>query len=257
MLIALTHVVSPNIGQCELSFLNRSPIDYDLAVEQHEDYCRLLRDFGLHVIELSVNRSYPDGTFIEDTAVVVDELAIMAGMGVESRRGEVAGVERELANYREITHIRPPATLDGGDVLRMGRKIFAGITQRSNTAGVESLKNILKPLGYQVIPVPVKHCLHLKSACTAIDDHTILANPYWLDLKSFKDLRIISIPAGEPWASNSLQLNNTICMHAGFSKTAKALQKLGFLVRTIDISELLKAEAGLTCSSIIFKHPVQ
>jgi len=256
MLVALTHVVSPHIGRCELSFLERSPINYDRAVEQHEEYCTVLRDCWLRVIELSVNRSYPDCTFIEDTAVVVDELAIMASMGAESRRGEVRGVESELTNYREITHIRLPATLDGGDVLRMGRKIFAGITPRTNMAGVESLKNILEPLGYQVIPVTVKGCLHLKSACTAIDNHTVLVNPDWLDLKPFADLRIISIPEGEPWAANSLQLNNTILMHAGFSKTVEAIQTLGFLVRTIDISELLKAEAGLTCSSIIFKHPV-
>jgi dimethylargininase len=256
MLVALTHVVSPNIGRCELSFLERSPIDYSRAVEQHEEYCGLLRNCGLQVIELSVNRSYPDGTFIEDTAVVVDELAIMASMGVESRRGELRGVESELANYREIAHIRLPATLDGGDVLLMGRKIFAGITPRTNMAGVESLKSILEPLGYQVIPVTVRGCLHLKSTCTAIDNHSVLVNPDWLDLKPFADLRIISIPEDEPWAANSLQINNTICMHVGFSKTVQAVQTLGFLVRTIDISELLKAEAGMTCSSIIFKHPV-
>ena len=256
MLVALTHVISPNIGRCELSFLDRSPINYNRAVEQHEKYCTLLRNCGLRVIELSVNRSYPDSTFIEDTAVVVDELAIMANMGVESRRGEVRGVESELGKYREIARIRPPAILEGGDVLRVGRKIFAGISPRTNLAGVESLKNILEPLGYQVITVTVKDCLHLKSACTAIDDYTLLLNPHWLDPEPFADFRIVSIPEDEPRAANSLRINNTMYIHAGFSKTVESVQRLGFSVKTIDISEFLKAEAGLTCSSIIFKHPL-
>lgn len=253
MLTALTHVVSPNINRCELSFLDRSPINYDRAVKQHENYCSLLRDCGLHVIELSVNRSYPDGTFIEDTAVVVDELAIMASMGVESRRGEVPGIEYELAKYREIAHIRLPAALEGGDVLRIGKQIFVGISMRTNKAGVESLKAILEPLDYQVIPVKVKGCLHLKSACKALDDSTLLVSPQWIDLKPFVDFRTIYVPEGEPKAANFLRINNTIIMYVGFSKTIELVQKLGFLVKTIDISELLKAEAGLACSSIIFK----
>jgi dimethylargininase len=253
MLIALTHVVSPNINRCELSFLDRSLIDYERAVKQHEDYCAMFRECGLQVIELSVNRSYPDGTFIEDTAVLVDELAIMASMGVESRRGEVSGIESELAKYREIAHIRLPATLEGGDVLRIGKKIFVGVSKRTNQAGMESLKDILEPFDYQVIPVKVNGCLHLKSACKAVDDSTLLVNPHWIDLAPFVDFRTIYVPEEEPKGANFLRINNIIIMYAGFSKTIELIRKLGFLVKTIDISELLKAEAGLTCSSIIFK----
>ena len=256
-MIALTHVVSPNIDQCELSFLDRSSINYDQAVSQHEQYCALLRDCGLQVVELCVNRSYPDSTFIEDTAVVVDELAIMASMGAESRRKEVPRIESVLGYYRDVQHIRLPATLEGGDVLRIEKKIFVGISPRTNIAGFETIKEILEPFGYQVIPLAVNGCLHLKSACVAVDDETLLVNPRWLDLQPLRDFRIIPVPEDEPAAVNSLRIDSTICMHSGYQKTINLLINLRLSVKQLDISELLKAEAGMTCSSIIFTYPVK
>jgi dimethylargininase len=256
MNVALTHIISPDIAQCELSFMERSPIDYDLAVQQHEGYCALLRDCGIRIIELTVNSAYPDSTFIEDTAVVVDEIAVMAHMGAESRRGEVPGIESVLAAYRKIDHIQHPATLEGGDVLLAGMKVFAGITPRTNEAGVSSLTAILEPFGYRVIPVSVRDCLHLKSACTAIDDDTVLVNSHWVDLDPFKGFRVIIVPEDEPWAANTLRIEKTVCVHAGFTRTIEMLQLLGFQVKTVDISELQKAEAGMTCSSIIFNDTV-
>ena len=256
-MIALTHVISPNIDQCELSFLERSPINYKRAVEQHEHYCELLRDCGLEVIELSINRPFPDSTFVEDTAVVFDELAIMASMGVESRRREVPGIESVLGYYRDIRHIRLPGTLEGGDVLRIEKKIFVGISPRTNIAGFESIKEILEPFGYQAIPVAINGCLHLKSACVALDDETLLVNPRWLDLQPLRNFRIIPVPEDEPAAVNSLRINSTICMHSGHQKTIDLLINLKFSVKLSDISELLKAEAGMTCSSIIVSYPVK
>ena len=205
-MVALTHVVSPNIDQCELSFLERSSINYERAVEQHKHYCELLGNCGLEVIELSMNRSFPDSTFIEDTAVVVDELAIMASMEVESRRGETPGVESVLGYYRDIQHIQLPATLEGGDVLRIEKKMFVGISQRTNIAGFETIKEILEPFGYEVIPVAINGCLHLKSACVAVDDRTLLVNPHWLDLQPLSGFRIIPVPEDEPAAVNSLRI---------------------------------------------------
>lgn len=256
-MVALTHIVSPNINQCELTFHDRKPIDYERAVEQHEAYCRLLRDVGLHVIELSVNRDYPDSTFVEDTAVVLNEIAVMANMGAESRQGEAKGIELELARYREIAHIQPPATLDGGDVLQIGRKIFVGLSPRTNFDGFESLKNILECFDYQVIPVELKNCLHLKSACTAVSNDTLLLNPKWLGIDPFGNFQIIQIHEDEPWAANVLKIKDIIYMHSGFIKTIRLVENRGFKVKTVDISELLKAEAGMTCSSILFTHPVQ
>jgi dimethylargininase len=254
MNVALTHVISPNIAQCELSFIERSPIDYERAVQQHEAYCTLLRECGLDVIELSENSSFPDSTFVEDTAVVVDEIAVMTSMGVESRRGEVPAIESALSTYRPIDRILPPATLEGGDVLRSGKKIFVGVTPRTNTAGVDSLIAILKPFGYSIIPVPVRGCLHLKSACTLIDAETLLINPHWINPGIFEGFRIITVSEIEPWAANALLINTWVCMHAGFSRTLESLNNLGFRIKTVDISELLKAEAGMTCSSLIVKN---
>jgi dimethylargininase len=256
-MIALTHVISPNIDQCELSFLERNPINHTRVAEQHEHYCELLRDCGLEVIELSMNRSFPDSTFIEDTAIVFDDLAIMASMGVESRRREVPGMESVLGQYRNIQHIRLPATLEGGDVLCIEKKVFVGISQRTNISGFETIKEILEPLGYQVIPLAINGCLHLKSACVAVDDETLLVNPHWLDLQPLRDFRIIPVPEDEPAAVNSLRIDSTICMHSGHQKTIDLLVNLKFSVKAIDISELLKAEAGMTCSSIIFSYPVK
>ena len=252
MAVALTHAVSPMISRCELSHLERRPMDFNLAVKQHEDYCALLRDCGVEVIELDVNRDFPDCTFIEDTALVVDELAVMARMGAQSRRGEVKGIEPVLAQYRPIAHVEPPATFEGGDLLRVGRKIFAGSSARTNAEGIAALHSILHPLGYQVIAVELKGCLHLKSAVVALDDQVLLANPAWFDNGLFQDYKIIAVPDEEPHAANALRIGKTVCLHEGYKKTIDTVQSNGFEVKTVNISELLKAEAGLTCSSLVF-----
>jgi dimethylargininase len=142
-------------------------------------------------------------------------------------------------------------------VLCIEKKVFVGISPRTNIAGFETIKEILEPFGYQVIPLAVNGCLHLKSACVAVDDETLLVNPRWLDLQPLRDFRIITVPEDEPAAVNSLRIDSTICMHSGHQKTIDLLVNLRFSVKAVDISELLKAEAGMTCSSIIFSYPVK
>jgi len=253
-MIALTHTVSQEINQCELSYLDRDPIDLELAVKQHDTYCRLLENHGLRVVELSVNENFPDGTFIEDTAVVVDEIAVMTRPGAESRRGEIAGIEPELAKYRQISRITAPATLEGGDVLRIGRKLFVGHSPRTNREGVEAFRRIFLPFDYEVLPVNLKDCLHLKSAVTALDDQMVLMNPNWLDQEPFRDYRIVEIDSEESWAANVLCLPDCVVMHSGFTKTIEKVRSLEFQVETVDISELQKAESALTCSSILIEE---
>jgi len=237
-----------------LSFLKRNPINLKKAIHQHNKYCDILKETGLNVIELSVNEKYPDATFVEDTAVVVDEIAVMANMGANSRKGEVQGIENELVKNRTIAHIQPPGTLEGGDVLQVDKKIFVGLSARTNQAGIDSLRFILEPVGYDVVAVKMKDCLHFKSACTALDDSTLLVNPNWLDLKPFENYRLISVAEEEPEAANVLRLPEFILMHEGFSETIKIVKDAGFNVKMIDISELQKAEAAMTCSSIVFKN---
>ena len=256
MRIALTHVVSPEITRCELGHLTRQPIDLDRALAQHEAYCDLLRRHGLQVIELAGNRDCPDSTFIEDTAVVLDELAILASMGTASRRAEVASVEAELARYRPLARIGPPATLEGGDVLVVDRDVFVGHSLRTNRPGYESLRDLVAPHRYQVRLVPLGECLHLKSAVTALDRRTLLVNPDWLDCTCLDGYRLVAVAADEPGAANCLRLGETIYLPAAYPQTATILSQAGYTVETLDISELMKAEAGLTCSSLIFTTKV-
>ena len=253
MPIALTHIVTPNLSECQLTHRERLPINLALATRQHAAYCDTLHSHGLEVIELDVNRDYPDSVFVEDTAVVVDEVAVMANPGAPSRQGEVTNMEPVLAKYRPIARIQPPVTLDGGDVLIVGKKVFVGLSTRTDRAGAEALRSILTPLGYRVTAVPVHGALHLKSAVTAVDKATLLANPLWLDTAPFANFRIVPVAENEPWAANALRLEDTVYFAQGFPATAAALSKLGYDVKAIDISELQKAEAGLTCSSLIFK----
>ena len=252
MLRALTHKVSPRIAECQLTFVDRSPIDLRTAERQHEHYCDVLRKLGVVVSELSENESYPDSCFVEDTAIVVDELAIICSMGVPSRRGETGLIERELSRHRDVAHISLPATIEGGDVLRIGRRIFVGESSRTNREGVEELARLLEPSGYRVARVRTKGSLHLKSACTAIDEETLFVNPDWVELDALGGFKLAYTPAEEPWSANILRVGTTVCVQAGFPRAAELVASVAERVKTIDMSELRKAEAGLTCSSIIF-----
>jgi dimethylargininase len=254
MLCALTHIVSPRLNECELAYRSRQPIDIGVASEQHAAYCDSLRSFGLKVIELEINRDYPDSVFIEDSAVVMDEVAVLSRPGVASRRGEVEAIGEELRNYREIEHIQAPGTLEGGDVLVVGKKVYVGISSRTNDLGALALEKILANFEYTVVRVNVLGALHLKSAVTAIDEATILANPKWFDTAPFANYRMITVADTEPWAANALPVGGTILMADGYPITSEKVVRLGYQVKLLDIRELQKAEAGLTCSSIIFQE---
>jgi dimethylargininase len=251
MLLALTRGVSPNLNRCEVSYLPRQPIDVACAVEQHRQYEAALRELGITVVSLPAEPELPDCMFVEDPAVVVNEVAVMTRMGAESRRGESKSLAAALAPYRPLRWMREPATLEGGDVLRVGSQLFVGLSARTNGAGIEQLAAELQPFGYSVIPVEVRGCLHLKSACCALDAKTILANRNWIDPSPFEGFTLVDIPAAEPRAANVLAVGNTVILPDAFPATATLLERLGYQVRRLNISELMKAEAGVTCSSIL------
>ncbi len=253
MMICLTHEVSERINDCHLTYLDPRPIDTAKAQEQHDAYCRELERLGLRVLRTDVNARHPDSVFVEDTAVVVDELAVLTRPGVAGRRGEVDGIAHVLAAYRPLRRIAAPATLEGGDVLRIGRQVFVGLSPRTNQAGVRALAALLGPFGYRVTAVAIDGCLHLKTACTALDPETLLVNGRWLDLEPFGSFRIVEVDAREPWAANTLAVNGTIVMPGAFPCTAERLRYLGYRVVTLEMSELMKAEGGVTCSALIFE----
>ena len=252
--VALTREIPRSIERCELTFVDRVPIDYERAAAQHRDYCDRLGALGLEVLRLPADEACPDCCFVEDTAVVLDEVAILASLGSPSRRGESAAIEAALAPYRRIERIRLPATLEGGDVLQVGRRIFVGVTTRTNEAGVEALRRIAGPHGYDVVPARAPGCLHLKSAVTALDDGTLLANRAWLAAEPFASFRILDVAPEEPGAANVLRVRGEIWAHPGFPRTLDRLDHEGYRVTAVDISEFVKAEAALTCKSLLFRR---
>jgi dimethylargininase len=252
VLTALTRAVSSRINDCELTFINRQTIDVERAVHQHKNYQQLLKGLGINVIELPADDRCPDCCFIEDTALVLDEFAIATRPRSDARRAEVGGVLPTIAKYRDIVHVEAPATLEGGDVLRIGRDIFIGITERTSLEGIEFVRKHTATHGYNVHGVEVAGALHLKSVCTAVNERTILADSSRIDIKSFAAFELLEVPPDERMAANVLLTNGTLCMHEGFHKTLALLRERQMRVRTTDISEFLKAEAGLTCMSIIF-----
>ena len=251
--IALTRDVSPALGACELTFQPREPIDVARAIAQHAAYCRLLEDLGLEVLRLPADPGQADCCFVEDTAVVLDEVAVLAYPGAPSRRGEVAVVASALEGYRPLARIPSSARLDGGDVLVVGRRIFVGSSGRTDAAGAQALEHIVVPFGYEVVPVAVTGCLHLKSAVTAIDESAVLANPDWVDLSPLDGIEVVRVPVDEPGAANVLSVAGCVVAHAGFPRTIDLLAARGMSVRPIDVSEFLKAEAGVTCKSLVFR----
>lgn len=254
MLVALTHIVSPLIEDCELTYLKRERVDYERAVEQHAAYCKTLERCGAKVVRLTANAAFPDSCFVEDTAIVTDDLAIVTSMGALSRRDETSGVEKEIAKYRTVERVTLPATIEGGDCLQAGKNVFIGVSCRTNREGVAELKRLLEPRGYLVTPVEVKKCLHLKTACTFLNDEILLANPRWVDLTPFKDLNIIPVPETEPWAANAIRVNGSVCLDAGATETFELVSRVHDRVEQIDVSEFRKAEGSLTCLSIIFNE---
>ena len=253
MLTAITRGVSPAINQCELSHLERQEINFARAVEQHHRYEACLREMGVSVVPLAPEPDLPDSMFVEDPVVVVDEVAVLTRMGAESRRTESESLGRAIADYRPLRWLREPATLEGGDVLRIGKTLYVGLSARTNQAGIDQLAEELGPFGYDVRPVAVHGCLHLKSAACALGGRAILANRAWIDMSPFEGLSIVDVPAGEPRAANVLSIGDTVVVAAAFPETAGLLEQMDWKVRVLDISELMKAEAGLTCSSVLFE----
>jgi len=249
--IALTRAVSPAIARCELTHIGREAIDLDLAYAQHARYERALADAGCAIERVADGEDLPDGVFVEDVAVVFDEIAIVTRPGAESRRAETPGVVRALAPHRPLARIEPPATVDGGDVLVVGRRVFVGRSSRTNDAAVTQMRTLLEPRGYTVISVPVRGCLHLKSAATALDEGTVLVNRAWLDSDPFTELELVPVAPSEPGAANVLRVGGRIVCASAFPETRRLLERRGAHVVPLDMSEFAKAEGAVTCCSLI------
>jgi dimethylargininase len=226
-------------------------IDVDLARRQHAAYCAALREVGLALIELPPEEAYPDACFVQDTAVVYGQMAVVARLGAQSRRGEEAAVREALAGHRRLAEIRPPATLEGGDVLLIGSRVFVGLSARTNAGGFAQLRDLLELEGASVHALEVAQGLHLLSGCTYLGRGILLAAGAWADLPDFAGLDVVRVPPEEAAAANALGLDDCVVLPAGYPGTAALIRQRGFQVLSVDLSEFAKADGGATCLSVI------
>jgi len=251
----MTRGVSPALARCELQNLPRVPMDVGRAEEQHSHFEQALRDLGCEVVRLPADPALPDCVFIEDTALVLDEVAVVLRPGAASRRAETPAVAAALASYRDLIVIGDPGTADGGDVLRVGRKLYVGCSTRSNAVGIGQLAHAVAPYGYHVVPVPFTGCLHLKSAVTRIGPDALLVNRGWIDPAPLGAVRVVEVDPAEPHAANALWLGDTVVHPAAFPRTRERIEAAGARVVAVDVSELQKAEGAVTCCCLVFEVP--
>ena len=255
MPIAITRQISPRFNECEITHIERSPIDLELARAQHDEYVRALKSpgCGCEVIELPAEPDLPDSVFVEDAAFILPEVAVITRPGADSRKPETESIARILSPLKQLVHLKEPATLDGGDVLVLGKRIFVGLSTRSNQEAIEQLNLLLAEYGYTVTGVHLHDCLHLKTAVSRVDDETLLINKNWLDTHHFENYRLIEVDPEEPFAANCLPVGEAIIYPTAFPKTRSRLEEAGYKIVKVDVSELAKAEGAVTCCSLIIQ----
>jgi dimethylargininase len=252
MLAAVTREVSPSIERCELTHLRRETIDFTVARLQHRQYEDCLARLGCEIHRLPVAPELPDSVFVEDTCIVLDELAIVTRPGSDSRKSETHLMAETLKLFRKLRFIESPGTIDGGDVLCVGRSVFVGLSSRTNQPAISQLQTLLSPHGYAVTAVPLRGCLHLKSAAPQVGEKTILVNPSWVEPSVFGKVATIAVDPSEPFGGNALLVRETVVYPAAYPRTRKRLEEYGIQVKVVDVSELAKAEGGVTCCSLVF-----
>jgi dimethylargininase len=253
MRVAITREVSPAFERCELTHLERAAIDVDLARRQHQAYEDCLAALGCQVQRLPSAPDMPDSVFVEDIAVVLPEAAVITRPGAASRRLEVPAVAEALIGYRNLLCIEPPGTLDGGDVLQLGQHLYVGLSGRTDEQGIEQLRRLVGPLGYNVTAVPVQGCLHLKSAVAQAGSDVLLANPDWVEVSVFAGWKVLEIDPAEPFAANALLVGGSLVYPAAYPRTRSRLERADIRVEALEVSEIAKAEGGVTCCSLVFE----
>jgi len=247
---AIVRIVADTYDQCVTK--QSESIDVALAKEQHAKYCSELERIGLQLIRIEADNNLPDCCFVEDAAIVVDNIAIITHPGAESRRKETEAVEKVISKFKTIHRVVSPATIDGGDVLKIGMKIFIGLSERTTQYAIDQVAEIIRPRGYEVIAVPIHHTLHLKSVVTALSDSQIIISAGHLDETTFEGFRKIVVPHEESYAANCLSVNNTIFIPAGYPITKSLIEGMGFSTIELENSEFKKGDGALTCMSILF-----
>lgn len=251
MIVAITREVSPRFDECEITHIERVPIDINRARAQHHNYIQALRELGCDVIQLPAEPDLPDSVFVEDTAVILPEVALVTRPGADSRKPEIESIIEALKPYRPLVRVTEPGTVDGGDVLALGKNIYVGLSTRSNNIAIRQMQELLHDYGYFVRGVELRDCLHLKTAVTRVDDRTLLINRNWVDANHFAGLDMIHVDPSEPLAANCLPIGDQIIFPTTFPKTRARLEAKGYKIRAVEADELAKAEGAVTCCSLI------
>ena len=251
---AIVRRIPNSFKHCITTMENKVPINVEMARVQHQNYCEILESLGLQLIRLDADEDLPDCCFTEDTVIVMDEIAIIANPVMSSRKGELDEIINTLKPYRKLYQLQSPAYLDGGDVIQIDRKLFIGLSARTNMAAIEQVADWVAGYGYEVISVPVNNTLHLKSASTYIGMGTVLLSPENVDPIYFSKYQVIEVPSSESYCADALAVGNNVLIPEGYPGTKAKLIQHGFQVITLDVSEIKKADGALTCMSVIFRE---
>ncbi len=252
MTVAITRPTGRELRDCELTNIDRTPIDVERAIAQHSDYLDVLRSLGVSIVELPRLSDHPDAVFVEDTALVLPEVAVLLRPGAMARQGEVPSMAAALATYRSCLSMEAPATLDGGDVIVFGRRVLVGQTTRSNLSGIATLAELLSPFGYAVEAVPVRGVLHLKSAATVVDDATLIVFSPCVDLIGL-GAKLLEAHPDEPQGANVVRVGGTLLADASAPRTVAMLRSHVDNVVEVHVDEFAKAEGAISCKSVIFE----
>jgi len=251
-----THAIArkpgPNFAQGLTTATNDEPPDYAILIDQHEKYISTLESIGLEVILLDALADHPDAYFVEDTAVVTGNVAVITNPGADARKGEEETIAPVLNQYHKLEKIQPPGTVDGGDILQIDKHFFIGVSERTNHEGADQLSNILQSYGYTYTTVIVGEGLHFKSSVNYVGKNTLLITEDFADNDPFKGYGTIVVDRQESYAANTLFINDHLLVPRGYPETLKKLEVLGFNIIELDTSEVRKMDGGLTCMSIRF-----
>jgi dimethylargininase len=253
MLIAVTRPVSSTLAECELTHVRREPIDVAAAIAQHACYEQTLRSLGVTIVRAAAEPTLPDAVFVEDTALVLDEIAIITRPGAPSRRPEIESIADILSKYKPVVRMQAPGTLDGGDILRVGRRLYVGLSSRTNREGLAQLQAKLDEWDYEVIAVELRGCLHLKSGVTQVAEHMLLINADFVRPERFAPFELLAVAPEEPEAANALRIGDAVVYPTHHPRTAERLARAGIRVVQVPCTELAKAEGGVTCCSLLFE----
>jgi dimethylargininase len=248
---AIVRIPAPNFADGITTVQGEQP-SYSRMLEQHAAYVAALRACGLEVTSLELLDAYPDGHFVEDPAIVTPEVAVVTRPGADARRGEAAEIEPALRQFKSVVRIEAPGTLDGGDVLIVGKEVFIGLSERTNQEGADQLAALLAPYGYSSFTIPVGAGLHLKSSVNYVGKNFLLLTKSLADRPEFAHFERLVVEDEEEYACNTLWVNDTLLAPAGYPKTRALLAQVGLPIVELETSEVRKMDGGLTCMSLRF-----